>query len=133
MQLFYMGKRNCALHMKSFKTHQAECDHRNHYKTNLLKEFVQKLVNELASPKSMTHPNTMELHLTAHVRQSLSKPFLPVTFKMENIEGKRLLLGSVWQSPSFYTGPFCYKLCLVIYPNGCCNGTNTYTYRYLYI
>ena len=33
--------------MKSFKTHQAaECDHRNHYKTDLLKELVQKLVNE---------------------------------------------------------------------------------------
>ena len=53
--------------MKSFKTHQAECDRRNQYKTDLLKEFVQKLVNELASPKSMTHPSTMELHLTAHV------------------------------------------------------------------
>ena len=118
--------------MKSFKTHQAECDRRNHYKTDLLKELVQKLVNELASPKSMTHPSTMELHLTAHTWWSLSKPFLPVTFKMENFEGKRLL-GSMWHSPPFYTEPFRYKLCLVVYPNGCCNGTNTHLSPFVHV
>ena len=116
--------------IKSFKTHQVECDDRNNDKTDIFKKFVHQLTSELVSPKA--HSNIMELHLLAHMRKSLSEPFLPVTFKMDNFEGKKLL-ESVWQSPSFYTEPFGYKLCLVVYPNGCCNGTDTHLSLFVHV
>jgi hypothetical protein len=118
--------------MKSFKTHQVECDHRNRDKTNELNGFIHQLTSELASLKDTSHPYVMELHLSVHVRRSLSEPFLPVTFKMEQFELEKTS-EAVWQSPSFYTEPFGYKLCLVVYPNGCCNGTDTHLSLFVHV
>ena len=51
---------------------------------------------------------------------------------MDNFKEKKII-GDVWQSPSFYTHPFGYKLCLVVYPNGCCNGTNTHLSLFIHV
>ena len=96
---------------------------------------LRQLLNQLGSTNQssiLSNPGIMELHLSVQASQSMSEPFLPVLIKMENFEEKKAN-RVMWQSPSFYTDPFGYKLCLVVYANGCCGGENTHLSVFVHV
>lgn len=96
---------------------------------------IRQLLSQIGSSNQTSHlssPGIMELHLSVQASQSLSEPFLPVLIKMEDFEHKKLNRVT-WQSPSFYTDPFGYKLCLVVYANGCCGGENTHLSVFVHV
>ena len=96
---------------------------------------IRQLLNRAGSSNHTAHlsnPGIMEIHLSVQASQSMSEPFLPIIIKLEDFEQKK---GNsvVWQSPSFYTDPFGYKLCLVVYANGCCRGVNSYLSVFVHV
>ena len=96
---------------------------------------LRQLLNQLGStnqPANLSNPGLMELHLSVQATQTSSEPFLPVLIKMADFEQKKAN-RVVWQSPAFYTDPFGYKLCLVVYANGCCGGENTHVSLFVHV
>ena len=96
---------------------------------------VRQLLNRVGSSNQtarLSNPGIMEIHLSVQASQSMNEPFLPVIIKLEDFEQKKTN-SVVWQSPSFYTDPFGYKLCLVVYANGCCGGENSYLSVFVHV
>ena len=59
---------------------------------------------------------------------------IPFTFTMSNFEQKKTsVTHSSWYSPSFYTHPRGYKMCLRVDPNGGGSGKNSHVSVYLYM
>ena len=51
---------------------------------------------------------------------------IPFTCTMNNFELKKLVRSTPWHSPSFYTHPHGYKMCLGVYANGYSNVENSH-------
>ena len=96
---------------------------------------LRRILSQLGSTNQTTHlstPGIMELHLSVQASQSRSEPFLPVIIQLEDFEQKKVN-HVVWQSPPFYTDPFGYKLCLVVYANGCCGGEGSHMSAFVHV
>lgn len=62
----------------------------------------------------------------------LQMPTPPCVFTMDNFE-ERKANGESWFSPSFYSHPMGYKMCLRVYPNGNGNGQGTHISAFVVI
>lgn len=96
---------------------------------------LRQLLSRLGSSNQtaqLSNPGIMELHLSVQASQLMGEPFLPVIIKLEDFEWKKAN-RVIWQSPSFYTDPFGYKLCLVVYANGCCGGESSHLSAFVHV
>lgn len=50
---------------------------------------------------------------------------LPIQFTLSDFERQKKQ-NVVWYSPAFYTHPQGYRMCLQVWPNGCCGGLGTH-------
>ena len=106
-----------------------------------LREQFSRALQARRSSSSSTHavhpspPPTaasIDVHLTELARRCVTEPFLPMLLKLDDIE-RRKQSSECWQSPSFYTHAFGYKLCLLVYPNGWGVGQGTHLSVYLHL
>ena len=96
-------------------------------RVDTLEIAMHHIINNKSMPesdKTALWPSRLQL-TSSIVANTLSEYMTPVIVKMSNFHHLKLH-GMKWYSAPFYTHKEGYKMCVVIYPNGCGKGKGTH-------